>query len=227
MSYTTKQHTILYKLQYCLGNRLLARPETFCDLGVIFDKKLSFSNQIAHLTAKSYKSLGFVIRNTGNFQNITTLKLLYISLVRSHSEYASIIWCPSYLVHIESLEKTQRRFLKYLNYKIDGAYPPVGYPQAELLARYSMHSLEDRRTKAYLIFLHKLLHNNIDCQHILSMLNFHVPRLSSRLNDTFYLPVARTNIKKHSPMHNMCNVYNNLRGSVDIFSCSLASLKKL
>lgn len=225
MSYTTKQHTITYN--YCLGSHILARPDTFCDLGIIFDKKLSFTNQIVHVTAKTYKSLGFIIRNTTNFQNINAVKLLYTTLVRSHSEYASIIWCPKYRIHIDNLEKIQRRFLKYLYYKIEGTYPPIGYPQAELLTRYSIDSLEDRRTKAYLIFLYNLLRNNIDCQQILNMLNFHVPRPPSRLHNTFYLPATRTNVKKYSPLHNMCNFCNNLHGTVDIFSCNLAFLKNL
>lgn len=223
LSITRKQEPITYN--YSINGDILSRPETFCDLGVIFDNKLSFTTHIDNIVAKSYKTLGFVIRNSTLFNNSETLKLLYMAFVRPNLEYASIIWCPCYNVHIDNLERTQRRFLKHASYKIDGVYPAIGYPQSELLSRYSLYSLEDRRKSSYLVFLYRLIHNATDCAQILSMLNFYVHRTASRQLELFFLPTPRTNVRKYSPLYNMCNIYNDRQGDVDIFSCSLASLK--
>ena len=93
-----------------------------CDLGVIFDSKLSFSHHIQFISEAAYKSLGFVIRNGREFGDVETLKTLYLSYCRSRMEYASIIWSPIYNIHIASLERIQRRFLKTMVYILDGTF---------------------------------------------------------------------------------------------------------
>lgn len=223
LSITTKKTTIKY--DYTLENSVLSRPDTFTDLGVVFDEKLSFTHHINRIIEKSYKSLGFLIRNTLHFSNATGLKLLYFSIVRSNLEYASLIWSPYYKTHIDNLENIQRRFLKYSSFKVDGVYPPIGYPHSELLSRFSVVSLEDRRKVSYLTFLYRLIHNITDSTIIMNMLPFHAHRTGSRQTDLFKLITPRTNIKKFSPLQTMCSIYNNIHERTDIFSCNIASLK--
>ena len=62
------------------------------DLGVIFDRKLSFKEHIDFIFSKSMRLLGFINRISSEFQDPTTLKSLYVSLVRSHLEYCGVIW---------------------------------------------------------------------------------------------------------------------------------------
>ena len=50
---------------------------------------------------------------------------------------------------------------------------------------------------------------------------------SYRNRETFYLVTARTNLLKHSPIHFMCNNYNLIQNELDLFNCSLASIKRL
>lgn len=225
LSVATKQHLIIY--DYRLNNVTLYRPEIFCDLGVHFDRKLSFVPHINYVIAKAYRILGFVIRNSALLNNGETMKLLYFAYVRSNLEYASIIWCPYYTAHIENLEQIQRRFLKFAAFRIDGTYPAIGFPQAELLSRFSISSLSDRRKVSYLIFLYKIIHNVTDCTQILSMLNFFAHRSVSRQPNLFYHSTPRTNLRKYSPLYTMCNLYNEVQFLTDIFSCSIASLKRL
>ena len=62
-----KKNTI--KHDYILESNVLSRPEIFTKLGVVFDDNLSFTHHINHIVGKSFKSLGFLIRNTLHFSN--------------------------------------------------------------------------------------------------------------------------------------------------------------
>lgn len=225
MSYYRKQSPILK--EYQLNDKILHRPKHMKDLGVTFDSELTFNVHVNNIRQSSFKNLGFVIRNSTGFDDVYTLTLLFNSFVRSKLEYASLIWNPSYLTYIDSLEVVQRRFLKYLSFKEDGLYPPIGIPQSLLLDRFSSSSLQDRRIRQSLIFLYKILNNKIDCPQILEQIRFHVPRIEARNNITLYLAKSRTNLLKYSPLHFMCDNYNSLQDRVDIFNCSINKLKTL
>ncbi|XP_044577157.1 uncharacterized protein LOC123260210 [Cotesia glomerata] len=96
------------------------------DLGVIFDNNFAFTNHYSTIAASALRTLGFVIRATKNFRNLEAVKMLYSALVRPKLEYASIIWSPTYKKYAHSIEKIQRKFLKYLMYKMTGNYPARG-----------------------------------------------------------------------------------------------------
>ena len=198
----------------------LGRVARFRDLGVIFDDKMSFSAHIEAIVNESMKALGFITRNARQFQNVETLKLLYSAFVRSKLEYASSVWSPGYSIHAALLESVQRRFLKYLAFKTDGTYPPIGFPNEVLLDRFAICPLAKRRTYHSVIFLKKLVNNIITCPSLLTHLNFAVPRESSRQGHTFYLTTPRTNILKFSPLYSMCDTYNKKCSRLDIYSCT-------
>lgn len=88
------------KFQYSIVNDILERPELISDLGVTFDPKISLIPHINKLIAKARSRLGFVIRCSRLFRDLYTSKSLYCALIRSVLEYASIIWSPSYAIHI-------------------------------------------------------------------------------------------------------------------------------
>ena len=212
---------------YILDNVTLNRLDSIKDLGVIFDNKLSFTLHVNEITKIAYKNLGFVIRNSQGFTDLQVIMLLFNAFVKSKLEYAAIIWQPGYNVHTESLENIQRRFLKFLSFKIDGQYPHVGIPQQNLLNRFSVLSLQNRRKTQSLIFLNKLINNKIDCPQLLEQLNFHIPRVEARRCCTFYLTAPRSNMLKFSPLFFMCENCNNLQDRLDIFNCSYRSLKNV
>ena len=223
-SYGLSQQRFIF--DYYISGSVLSRLETVCDLGVVFDSKLSFVDHINFTIAKALRMLGFIIRNCRDFVGIGTLVLLYDTYVRSRLEYASIIWEPGYEVHIRSLEAVQRRFLKYLSFRSERVYPNIGFPHDVLLRQHGFESLCIRRQRALLIFLHNLLHGKIDCPDIVRQLQFNTPRPASRHALFFYPPTPRTNILKYSPLHRMCRSYDRVCHQIDIFSCSVASIKK-
>ncbi|CAK1588779.1 unnamed protein product [Parnassius mnemosyne] len=68
---------------YTLNGVVIQEVETVKDLGVVFDKKLTFIPQLENVIKRSSQALGFVIRNSKEFRNVTTKKLLYFSIVRN------------------------------------------------------------------------------------------------------------------------------------------------
>lgn len=43
---------------------------------------------------KATRTLGFVVRNTHDFSDILSLKVLYLALIRSILEYGFAVWNP-------------------------------------------------------------------------------------------------------------------------------------
>lgn len=212
VSYTRRAS--IFPSTYWIGDHSLNRLQQFRDLGVIFDSRLTFSPHISNLTMLASRSLGFIIRCSRYFNDAYLLKSLFFSFVMSKLEYASPVWCP-YYIHLEiCIEKVQRRFLKYMSFKIDGVYPTRGVDYSELLNRHNVSSLSQRREIQGAHFVWKLVNGFIIDSSLLACLNFHIPRLNSRFVSTFTLPAPRTNLLRGSPIARMCRsanlVYNDI-----------------
>ena len=222
VSYSRKVNIVEY--DYVVDGCVLSRCTSSEDLGVIFDSRLTFGQHIEALVSSSMRTMGLVFRNCGSFTNVTALRALFYSLVRSRLEYCSLVWYPIYQTHIAALESVQRRFLKFLSFKIDGVYPRRGIDERSLLLRFNFDSLGFRRILNSLIFLHKLLHNTIDSPHLVSLLNFRVPRVNSRLSSTFYCQSTRTNVIKRSPTYVMTTNFNLLSPFCDLNTSSIGQM---
>ena len=200
----------MYMFNYNVDNVSSQRPNFIKDLGVYFDPKLSFNKHIDMTIASAFRSLGFVIRNCKGFKNLSTLRLLYVTFVRSRLEYASIVWSPIYNCNILQLEKIQRRFLKSAVYTLNGVYPPRGFSQTELLEMFNLVSLSSRRTTYFIIFLFKVVNNGLDCISLSSKINYIVARINARHNHIFSGCTPRTNILFVSPLYQMYASYKKI-----------------
>ena len=83
---------------------------------------LSFVDHIKAVTSESIKMLGFIMRICVNVLSETILKVLLFAFVRSKFEYANLIWYPNYKIRTQEIENVQRRFYKYLHFKIHGRW---------------------------------------------------------------------------------------------------------
>uniref|UniRef100_A0A6P7F1F3 Uncharacterized protein LOC114325552 n=1 Tax=Diabrotica virgifera virgifera TaxID=50390 RepID=A0A6P7F1F3_DIAVI len=97
---------------YKLAEEPLKAVSTVRDLGVQLDSKLNFCAHFDYVNNQAFKMLGFIIRTSRCLHNINSIRLIYISLVRSVLEYCSVVWSPTYEVHIEKLEKVQNKFIR-------------------------------------------------------------------------------------------------------------------
>ena len=84
------------------------KPDSINDLGVIFDSKLSFRDNISQKINKAYSILIIIIRNF-IYMDETNFILLYKPVVRPHLEYANSVWCPYKMGDIKEIEKVQKK----------------------------------------------------------------------------------------------------------------------
>ena len=93
-----------------MGGEILSRVGAQRDLGILMSDTASFSNHIHAQVNKANKMLGFIPRTISGSKNLLpTLRSLYVTLVRSHRQYASEIWSPKSVTMIKIIEGVQRR----------------------------------------------------------------------------------------------------------------------
>ena len=83
------------------------------DVGVTIDNKLSFDKHITEKVNKANSIIG-VIRRTFEYLDLKTFRMLYVSLVRPHLEYANPGWSSHLKKHIDMIENIQRRATKLI-----------------------------------------------------------------------------------------------------------------
>lgn len=221
LTFSRKSSDIIFN--YTIDSNRLTRCTSFKDLGVTFDRSLKFDLHVGCITSSAMRSLGFIIRSCSGFDDIGCLKLLYFSYVRSHLEYASVVWSPFYAKYSNALESVQRKFLKFLYRKIEGRYPERGIANSLLWNKFALHSLELRRSVSLVKFLHRSLHGELDSQ-IVANLNFYSSPYPVRAGNLIYLPRPRTNMMLGSPQYSMCMLYNVLARHLDVETVPLTEI---
>ena len=173
---------------YNLNGILLNSCHVVRDLGVYFDSRLNFQEHISKKINDANKILSLLIRTSHEFTNLETLKILYVSLVRSHLEYASTVWNTEKKNLILKIERVQKRFLRYLYFKKTKIYPhyknhPVRTFELENI--FKMINLQSRRNINDCIFVLKILKNKIDCPELLNRICLRVNFKNTRNVEPF------------------------------------------
>jgi len=160
---------------YHINNHPLSVLNEIVDLGVLFDDKFMFNENLNFILPKAYAMLGFVKRNTP-YSRLS----VYSAFVCSRVEYASFIWNPSGSVQINRIQRLQKKFLKFALQSLHFTEPA---PPCSLL---HTCSLKDRRETAGLLILNDLLVGNIDCPFLLgSRLSYFLRSPTGRYAQTF------------------------------------------
>jgi hypothetical protein len=128
---------------------------------------------VDYIRNKALMKLGLLKRMCSDFNNSSALKILYYSLVRSHIDYASLIWHSDSICQNQSLSNIQNNFLRYLSFKCHfDRLSHSGYTNISYF--FNIAPLNSRFKILNLKFLYKLLHNFIVCPEILERINFKV-----------------------------------------------------
>lgn len=213
--------------EYQIEGQTIPRVESVRDLGVLFTKELMFRTHIQQICVKSFKNLGFIIRETRDFDNTSAVKSLYNALVRSRLETSAIIWNPYETKYSLMVEKIQNKFTRYLYMKLYGVYPyyPLMYPTLFVIGMVGYNKLEARRDLALAKHMFLVFRGKLNNPQILEAIKLVVPNTRLRQaprGKLFDIPVARTNLLKYSPVGRALNILNNVSQRIDIFNCTLA-----
>lgn len=221
------KNNFIFNFNYNLNCIPLNNISIVKDLGVLFDGKLSLNQHIEAIVNSAFKMYGFVMRSSTEFKRTSTYLYLYKTLIRSQLEYAVPIWNPFYQKYVVSIERVQRKFLRAMCYRCYGTKTYLSYSQ--LLDKYKLISLENRRKYLEANVLYDIVHNNFDAIDLTSKLCYSVPRTvhvrQVRARTLFALNSCRTNSGLRCPIHRMLESYNSNFIDIDLFACSKNKFK--
>ena len=81
---------------YQLDGEPLKRVDVVKDLGVLLDRKMTFKPHLNQVVARGKCMLGFMKRQSKEFDRPQVTRLLFCSLVRPLMEYFSVLWSPTF-----------------------------------------------------------------------------------------------------------------------------------
>jgi hypothetical protein len=209
---------------YCMNRVVLEAVGQIRDLGVTFCSDLSFRSHIEDIVGRAMRTMGFLLRLGSDLRSLDSFRALYISLVRPQLEYCTVVWSPHYAVYDEMLERVQRKFFGFLNYRMGRTRAERDYH--ELMHRFCLFPLSDRRKLSDVVFLYRLLNGGIDCNELLGRVAFNIPIRNTRQAVLFHEIRASTNYLFGSPVPRMHRLANELCIEADIFNDALYTFKR-
>lgn len=210
-------------VKYILNGYSLDNLNIISDLGILLDSKLNFIQHISSTVAKARGLLGFIKRWAKEFSDPYITKQLYTSLVRPVLEYGSIIWDPTYMVHINSIESVQKQFLLF---GLRGLrWNPLDLPPyTSRLALIKLPTLKSRRTMLNVTFVLNLLKGNVCSEFLISNIFINVPSRFTRHYYPLAVKVFRVNYANSEPLLRICKQFNKLYNHID-YSLNVDSVK--
>lgn len=213
-----------------LNGVMIERVHSFLDLGVLFSRDLSFKDHIDRCINKANSMLGFLIRFSKDFHDPYTLKVLFASFVRSHLEYASIVWNPFYNNSSNRIESIQKRFMLFALRRLPREVNAPKYVLPPYLGRCLLLNIEPlfvRRQISCAIFVRDVIMSRIDCSQLLSLFSIRAPVRSLRHRGLVIdLHFHGSNFGMSDPVCNSSRVFNNVSTVFD-FNLSRDEFKRV
>lgn len=205
--------------QYHMEFAHLERVASICDLGVTIDAKLQFHEHVGITTAKAFSVLGLIRRHASEFTDIYALKTLYCSLVRSILEYAAPVWSPYYVAPILSIERVQKKFVRFVLRSLPWNDPDNLPPYPDRCQLISLEPLTVRRVKMQRLFVFDILNGAIDCPALLEQISLQIPSRRLRNTPMIAIPYHRTNYGFNNPFDSCLRSFNVVSDQFDFDMC--------
>ena len=198
----SRKQNIVLPTNLLLKGQALQFVDSIKYLGLTISSELSWSRHIKHISSKSRKLVSMLFRQFYNFTHIKTMKLLYISIVRPHLEYACQVWDP-YLEDKNALEKVQKFACKVCCKSWDAEYE-------KLLEDLQLPTLETRRMHLKLCTFFNFVHCHSVPPFTLNSRSTNDYPIRSHHNLTIDQPYAHTNQYLHSFLPSTASLWNKL-----------------
>lgn len=226
VTFSRKSQNNLINAEYFIDQELINKVDTIRDLGVTFDKKLTFVPHVDNIVKSASKMLGFVLRTCRSFRNNKTKILLYNCLVRNILEYCSVVWRPHYATHSLRLERIQKRFVWHLAFSNGLAKKMRAYNSR--LKYFGMKSLANRRQINDAVFACKIFAHKVESSKVLALFKLRVPHRVPRVPITpLCPPFRRTASGANSPCSRLCKIINSCSDNLDLHSDTFSKQKSI
>jgi len=173
---------------------------------------------------KASRTLGFIVRNTHDFNNSLSLKGLYIALIRSILECGSVLRNPYQSRWINKIECVQNKFHRYINSKILNKCAVIDRNQKPLRRLLNINTLNSRRIFLDVVFVYKIVHGSINDNFLISLIDFSVPSFHCRNRSTFYTSKHRALNGFFSTINRVLVFSNYLYKDIDFFHSSQVAI---
>ena len=150
---TNKRRTI--NGTYTIHDQPLGHTNQAKYLGVTISNNLSWNDHIGKATKKANNTTAFLRRNLSSCPKAIKEKC-YTTLVRPQVEYSATVWDPHTSANINELEAVQRRAARL----VSSDYSPTS-SVTSMLDRLGWESLEQRRQKAKVVMMYRIVHSLI------------------------------------------------------------------
>lgn len=199
-----------FSFDYSLSRIPLTRVHQMTDLGIIFNTKFDFNDDLSVRISKAKSMLGFVMRQANEFRDPRVLLCLYFAFVRSVLEYCCVVVSPHYQHYVTIIEKIQKRFLRL----VLRDHANLTYDQ--MCQSFDLETLDKRRSMASVMFAFDVLTSKVDCPDILAKLNFHCPVIQTRRARFFVDTIRHTNYTNNEPINRMMRCFNSISQHFDL-----------
>jgi hypothetical protein len=136
---------------YFINGTATPCQNSYVDLGVTIDSKLSFEAHINNIVSKARQRITILFRGFVT-RNLYIMRQAFVTYIRPILEYNGIVWNPR-LIHLTDLvENVQRNFSKRIPSLSSLSYP-------ERLALLDLEPLELRRLRFDLIYCFKVFNH--------------------------------------------------------------------
>jgi hypothetical protein len=205
----------LVRFDYKLNDSVITRLNSINDLGVIFDSKLLFIEDIEKIKSKSMQLLGLLYRFT-DIKSVNALRAYFINFVSPVLDYCSPIWSLACISNLNKLNCVLSFF--FCNIVRKRVYRYREMSTMNILAALNIMPLHCRRHMTDLVYLHKIMNGKVRVTTLVAALQLHAPFRPTRQKNLFYVPSCRTSLEKRSLFVRVPMMYNALPNNVDITS---------
>nr|XP_047141038.1 uncharacterized protein LOC105848124 [Hydra vulgaris] len=189
------------RYEYKLNNSVLTETMIENDLGIFISNNLEWKYHVNSAIGKANRKLG-MIKNSFEYLDELSLKLLYKSLVRPHLEYGATVWSPFWKKDIDNLEIVQHRATRIESLR--------GKSYEERLKILELPTLFDRRRRGDLIQMYKISKGKDIVNFHHPPLNFELERSSRSNNCRIRRQFTKSRIRHHFFTNRVINDWNSL-----------------
>lgn len=213
MTFTRRSQPLVYTYQY--EQSPLVRVETVKDLGVTLDHALTFHDHVNRIVQEALHLFALLRRFGRDLFDPHAILQVYIGLVRSKMEFASVVWRPQYAGQIQRLEGVQKKFVKFAlrNLPWSGDHMPC---YQDLCGLVDLDTLFARHRIADIVFFTNVITGRVSSEHLRAKIQFNHNSTNLRQRRIFDPPLRTRNYLKHEPVIRFMHEFNGVKNVISL-----------